>query len=116
MSKIYEKYLKMKLKDKDKIYLFRSGIFYISLGEDALILNEKYNLNLLYFNKEVEKCGFPVKSLEKYLKIFDDDKLNYEIVKESDKEGVIKILEKVDIDTTSPIDALVILKRMKDLL
>ena len=116
MGKIYEKYLKLKLDNREKIYLFKSGIFYIALGEDAKILNEKYNFNLLSFNKEVEKCGFPVKSLDKYLEIFDTDKLNYEIVKESDKEGIIRILENVDIDRTSPIDALVILKRMKDLL
>jgi len=116
MSKIYEKYLKMKLNDKNKIYLFKSGIFYISLGEDANVLSEKYNLNLLPFNKEIDKCGFPIKSLDKYLKMFDSDNLNYEVVKETDKEGVIKILEKVDIDTTSPVDALIILKRMKDLL
>ncbi len=116
MSKIYEKYLKLKLKDKDKIYLFKSGIFYIAIDNDAKILNNKYNLKLSLLNNSVVKCGFPVSTISKYEDMFKADDIDYIIVKDSDISLIIKLLERVDINTITGIEALNILKKMKDLL
>lgn len=116
MSKLYEKYLKLKSVDKDKIYLFKSGIFYVALEEDAKLLNEKCNLKLTSLNDKVDKCGFPVKSLEKWEKLFKSLTINYEIVKELDKDVIIKSLEKVDIENITPVEALNILEKLKGLL
>ena len=40
MSKLIEKYNELKEKDKDKLYLFKSGKFYIFLCDDADYINE----------------------------------------------------------------------------
>ena len=104
------------MEDKKKIYLFKSGIFYIALSKDAEFLSKKYSLNLTRFNDEVKKCGFPIKSLSKYLKIFDNDNVKYEIVKEPSKDEIIKVLEKVNIDDISPLESLNILNKLKELL
>lgn len=116
MSKLYEKYLRLKRNDENKIYLFKSGIFYVALDEDAIILNKNFGLKLSQFNSEINKCGFPIKSLEKYKKLFDNNDFVYEIVKDSDRESIIKILEKVDIDNITPVEAFNILERMVSLL
>ena len=35
MSKLYKKFLELKRSNNNKVYLFKSGIFYIALAEDA---------------------------------------------------------------------------------
>ena len=42
MSKLYEKFLELKKANNNKIYLFKSGIFYIGLSEDAKVISELY--------------------------------------------------------------------------
>lgn len=118
MSKVYEKYLKNKINDKDKIYIFRSGAFYIALCDDASFLNDKYGLKITYLNDEVFKCGFPINSINKYENMFKLDNISYEIVKDIDKDRdtIIKILENVNIDNITPLEAFDILKRVCDLL
>ena len=63
MSKLYTKYTKLKEKNPDTVYLFKAGIFYLALGEDAIRLSVSLKLNLGKLNEEIEKVGFPV-SLE----------------------------------------------------
>ena len=53
MSKLYNKYLELKSKDDTYLYLFKSGMFYIFLDEDAKIVSEKLNLKLTNFNDSV---------------------------------------------------------------
>ena len=45
MSKIYDKYVELKNKDSNKIYLFLCGNFYIVLDSDAIMLNEMFDIN-----------------------------------------------------------------------
>ena len=45
------------------LYLFRSGIFYIGLDEDAKKLTETLGLKLTNFDGNTVKCGFPSNSL-----------------------------------------------------
>ena len=116
MSKTYEKYLKLKRNNEETIYLFKSGIFYIALAEDAIFLNKKFEFKLSNFNNEIKKCGFPVKSIKKYQEMFDENKIKYEIVKDSDKDSVVKVLEKVDLDNLTPLEALNIIGRLKEML
>lgn len=47
MSKLYSEYQKLKSKNSQKIYLFKSGIFYISLDEDAKILSELFDFEII---------------------------------------------------------------------
>lgn len=67
MSKLYKRYLQLKAIDSSKIYLFKSGIFYIFLDADAKKMSNILNLKLTNLNDEIVKCGFPVNTLTKYL-------------------------------------------------
>ena len=116
MSKTYEKYLKLKRNNEKLIYLFKSGIFYIALAEDAIYLNKKFDFKLSNFNNEIKKCGFPIKSITKYQQIFKENKIKYEIVKESDKDSIVKVLENVDLDNLTPLEALNIIGSLKEML
>lgn len=77
MSKLYEKYKILKLENPSKLYLFKSGIFYIFLDEDAIKMSKLLNLKLTNLNETILKCGFPVKNIDKYLKLIKLN--NYEI-------------------------------------
>ena len=72
MSKLFDVYERLKKEDSETLYLFKSGIFYIFLDEDAKTINKFYNLKLTYLNAEIVKCGFPLNSLQKYLNLFNN--------------------------------------------
>ena len=80
MSKLYNSYLSMKKLDKDTILLFKSGIFYVLLDNDARLVSSILNLKLTHLNSEVVKCGFPINSLDKYLNLLISYKLNVKII------------------------------------
>ena len=44
------------------------------------------------------------------------NKIKYEIVKESDKDSIVKVLENVDLDNLTPLEALNIIGRLKEML
>ena len=46
MSKLHNAYLSMKKKDKNTIILFKSGMFYVSLENDARLVSSILNLKL----------------------------------------------------------------------
>lgn len=80
MSKIYNEYLRLKQKDFNKIYLIKNGNFYIFLDEDAKVMSEELGLKLSKFNNKINKCGFPITELNKYLKFIKLLKFDYEII------------------------------------
>lgn len=80
MSKLYNKYIEKKKENSNKVYLFKSGNFYIFLGEDAKIMSEELGLKLTNFSSKTKKCGFPISELNKYLKFIKLLKYDYEIV------------------------------------
>ena len=80
MSKLYRSYLLMKKSDKDTILLFKSGIFYTLLDNDARLVSSILNLKLTQLNSDIAKCSFPINSLDKYLNLLIKYKLNVKIV------------------------------------
>lgn len=86
MSKLYEKYLLLKEKDNSKLYIFKSGIFYIFLQDDARKISQVFNLKLTNLNESVVKCGFPVNNLNKYLDLFNNMGYNIQIVDSTDSK------------------------------
>ena len=80
MSKIYEKYLILKQRDDKKLYLFKNGNFYIFLKDDCDYINEYVVLKKTLFTKDIYKCGFPIQSLEQYMHVFHNHKLNVEVI------------------------------------
>ena len=77
MSKLFDKYNKLKKANPNKYYLFKSGIFYIFLDNDAKFMSNILQLKLTNFTPELVKCGFPINSLNKYMNIFKT--LNYDV-------------------------------------
>lgn len=114
MTKQIDVYYKFKNKDKNKRYLFKSGVFYYFLDEDAKYMSSKYNFKITSFGKNI-KCGFPVKALEKYLYIFNNE--NIELVKEdNDKDKVIQLIQNINLDEISPKEAYMLLVKLKELI
>ncbi len=77
MSKIYLKYVQLKKENNETLYLFKSGLFYIFLEEDAQFFSNLTGLKLTELNDSVIKCGFPTSSLEKYKRLLQN--LNYSV-------------------------------------
>lgn len=80
MSKLYKKYVRLKLQDGSALYLFKTGIFCIFLDEDAKLVSSRLNLKLTNLNQDIVKCGFPVSQLEKYTKLINNANLSFKIV------------------------------------
>lgn len=119
MSQIFNKYQELKKNDPNTMYLFRSGNFYIFIGEDADTINEYVVLKKTNFCKEAMKCGFPMGSLEEYLKVFQNHGLKIQVIEsleEKDFNQAMTALKKIDLDRVTPIRALNILKELKELM
>lgn len=114
--KIYDKYLELKKINSNKLYLFKSGNFYIFLDEDADKINEYMVLKKTPYNKEIMKCGFPINSIDSYMKVFNNHKLDIEIIDTLDGNllNFKDVLSKIDLDSITPIKALNLLYELKD--
>ncbi len=119
MSYIYEQYKKLKEKDRKSMYLFRSGKFYIFIGEDADTINRYVVLKKTKFCKEADKCGFPENRLENYLQVFRNQHLKIKVIDEQEdrtkEERVKKIIQSLDLNKITPIKALNLLKDIQDI-
>lgn len=125
MSKLYEMYKRKKEEDSTKHYLFPSGMFYLFLDEDAREMSEKLNLKLTPLNQEIQKCGFPMQSLEKYEILMKE--MDYEVVAEQpkykelyffDKKLVqlLKKIKKMDLDEISYKESYLVLEKLKGMM
>lgn len=83
MSKLFNQYKALKENDKNKIYLFKSGIFYVAIEHDAQFLSDTIGFKLTNLNETTKKCGFPVTRIDYYKKIFDIGNINYELIEDS---------------------------------
>lgn len=118
MSKIYAKYLELKEKNPNKLYLFKSGKFYIFIADDCDKINEYVVLKKVKFTNETYKCGFPENVLDDYLRVFSNHKLDIELVENTDvsENTIYEIIKKTDINKITPIEALEILEKLKELI
>lgn len=80
MIKLYKKYVLLKINNSRKIYLFECGLFYLFIHEDAILMSNLLNLKLTPLNSTIMKCGFPVKSIDKYLTFLKNSDFDIEIV------------------------------------
>lgn len=128
MSKLYNSYLKLKKENPSTFFLFKSGIFYIFLDEDAKKISELMNLKLTMLNENIVKCGFPASALSKYVNQLDNLNITYQILEpnfekinsiseyliQNDTQQVIKVIKELDLNNISPIEALNILIKIKN--
>lgn len=77
MSKLYKKFISLKIENPNKVYLFKVGIFYIFIDDDARLMSTILNLKLTKLNSVIPKCGFPISSSKKYFDMLK--KYNYDI-------------------------------------
>lgn len=107
MSKLTKKLAELKKNDASSIYIFRVGIFYNILNEDAKILNEKLGLKLTSLSPEIIKCGFPISSLDNYTKKLDFLQLEYKVIDNLPNSSVAEYSNNIEIKK--------ILKKIADL-
>ena len=112
--KLYDKYKELKNINNEKMYLFKNGNFYIFLSYDADKINEYVVLKKTQFNKEVMKCGFPKNSIDDYMKVFHNHKLDIEIIDDENNDP-LKLINNLSLDKITPIQALNILYELKEL-
>jgi len=124
MSKLYKKYQELK-NIKDERYLFKVGIFYIFIDEDAKEMSKLLNLKCVNLNDNVLKCGFSINALDKYLNILKDnnieisivDKVEYEyeydVIANARLNRVLKKIEKIDINKITGIKAIELINELK---
>ena len=123
MSRIYDKYLELKKKDHEKLYLFHCGNFYIFLDEDAEQVNNYVVLKRTKFTRDIMKCGFPIGSKDEYLKVFHNQNLNVEVIENpllpedvSERERMIlDQLKKIHVEEITPLEALSKLKELQEM-
>ena len=80
MSKLINTYKQLKENDSETFYLFKSGIFYIFLDEDAKKMNSILNLKLINLNNDIVKCGFPTNSISKYINLLISNNIKFKII------------------------------------
>lgn len=114
MSKLYTKYLELKRRDSNKLYLIKSGLFYIFIDEDAKKMSQLLNLKCVLLTGEIVKCGFPENAKEKYLKKINELEQPIEIIEEKKKTVHLdssidlepfSFLKNLDLNQITPIEA-----------
>lgn len=128
MSKLYNTYLELKKQDEEIIYLFKSGIFFIALDNDAYTLSRIFNFKITNLTDTVVKCGFPCSSFNKYSKLFVLHHLKVKIIELDNKviyqfkdyvqttkiTELLNDIKSVDINTLSIQEAYQFIENLKD--
>lgn len=118
MSKIYSKYLELKSKNNKKLYLFKSGKFYIFIGDDCDTINQYVVLKKVKFSNDLQKCGFPENVLEDYLRVFKNHHLDIDVITNftlDNENSLYSYISNININETTPIMALQHLIKIKEL-
>lgn len=126
MNNLYNNYSKLKQENKDLVYLFKSGVFYIALDEDAKLLSKMLDLKINTQNKSFIKCGFPISKIEKYKMFLNNMNIKYRIIEELEKDSInyspslevkklIELINSKDIDSLSIIYAYKHMKQIQNL-
>lgn len=130
MSKLYKRYNELKATNANQLYLFKSGMFFIFLDNDAKLVFNELNLKLTKLNDNVVKCGFPVNSFQKYSNLLKERGFEFSIIDENSSivtstsnylnnieiVNSINKIKNIDIDRISPMQAFNILSNFKKLL
>ena len=118
MSKILKRYNELKSKDKNKIYVFKIGVFYNIFNDDADIVSKALGLKITQLSDALYKVGFPVSKIDKYSQLLSDKLLDFEIIDNNIKihnndeyikmvstNEIIKKILDVDLNNVTTIQA-----------
>ncbi|MDD5770415.1 MAG: hypothetical protein PHE25_05595 [Candidatus Gracilibacteria bacterium] len=90
--KIKEFYENMHCKYPNKLKIFKKGIFWILLEEEAFFMSKYFNFKITSLDKSTIKIGFPNSSKSKWLKTLNDKDIGYILI-EKPKDEDFKILQ-----------------------
>lgn len=116
MSKLLKQYNELKEKDPNTIYMFKVGIFYIFINDDARLVSKEIGLKLTNLSSEIIKCGFPIAKLEKYTHLLESHNILFKIVSNpapeyqiSSYNDIIQRIQSIDLNNTTCKEAFDIL-------
>ena len=119
MSKLIDIYKQLKQEDSETLYLFKSGIFYIFLDQDAKKISQMFDLKLTKLNDNFLKCGFPSSAIDKYFNLLNSTDYKIKIIDNVNNftfkfqdfntnksiQNLITTIKKVDVDSLSISEA-----------
>ena len=76
----YELFNKIIEDNENKICIFEIGAFYVVIDEQAMYLSELLGLKKVCFAPGICKVGFPLNSLEKYMKKLQDLSISFVVL------------------------------------
>lgn len=82
---------KLQKENEGTIILAKNGIFFVSIGKDAIILNEELGLKLTCMRKELCKVGFLVKNVEKYIEKLEEVGYSFILYVKNEKDELEEI-------------------------
>ncbi len=116
MSKLLKQYNELKEKDSNSVYMFKVGIFYIFLNDDARLVSNEIGLKLTNMSPNIIKCGFPIAKLEKYSHLLESCNITFQIVSNlasecqiSSYNNIIERIQSIDLNNTTCKEAFDIL-------
>ena len=77
------KYMMYKQTYKDFVILIQSGSFYVTFGDDALILNNLFSYKIKTLGNNI-KAGFPINILNKITTFLNKCEINYIVISNND--------------------------------
>lgn len=116
MSKLLNKYNELKNNDPNKVYIFKIGIFYNILNEDARKVSNAIGLKLTDLGPNIIKCGFPISQIDKYTLLLKNNNITFEIInppassnQNTSYNNIIRTIENIDLNNTTCKEAFDIL-------
>lgn len=116
MSKLQKQYEELKKKNSEKIYIFKIGIFYNILNDDARVVSNSIGLKLTDLGPDIVKCGFPIAKLDKYTNLLKSKDFQYEVIntltpsnQNTSYDNIVKKIESIDLNNTTCKEAFDIL-------
>lgn len=88
-----DKILELQKENPNEVIFIKNGIFFVAVGKDAILLNQKLNLKCTCFKNEICKVGFLVKSAEKYIKKMKEEDISFKMYilnEDKDEELIIE--------------------------
>ena len=83
----------LRMQNKEKIILIKLGVFYVAIGEDAVLLHNNLKLKCTCFKQNICKIGIPINSLEKYIEKIENLGYSYIVYNFKKEEGLQEIKE-----------------------
>ena len=108
MSKLQKQYDELKRKNSEKIYIFKVGIFYNILNEDAKVVSDSIGLKLTDLGPSIVKCGFPIAKLDKYTNLLKSKNLPFEVISDiapsnqnTSYEKIVNKIKNIELNNTT---------------